>query len=181
MNKFIFDFFPIVLFFNAFKTYDLYVATAVVIAATFLQVLYNLVRRRKVETMQWVTLGLMTVMGGATLYLQDEQFIKWKLTIIECLFGSVLLGSHFIGKKTIMEKMMGANLELPAAAWTTLNIAWACFFFAIGGLNVYVMFNFDTDTWVDFKTFGVPALMAVFIVLQVIFLYKHMPDTTSED
>jgi len=181
MNKLLFDFFPIVLFFIAFKTYDLYVATAVVIGATVVQVAYNLIRRRKVETMQWVTLGLMVVMGGTTLYLQDEQFIKWKLTIIECLFGSVLLGSHFVGKKTVIEKMMGANLELPSKIWSRLNFAWAMFFYTIGGVNVYVMFNYDTDTWVDFKTFGVPVLMAAFILLQVIFLYKHIPDTQSED
>lgn len=104
MNKIIFDFFPIVLFFIAYKTYDLYVATAVVIAATFVQVAYSLIRYRKAETMQWVTLGLMVVMGGATLYLQDEQFIKWKLTIIEWLFGAVLIGSHFIGKKPLWKR-----------------------------------------------------------------------------
>ncbi len=180
MKKIIFDFFPILLFFAAYKTYDLYVATAVVIGATVLQVLYSAVVTRKVETMQWVTLALMIVMGGATLYLQDEQFIKWKLTIIEWLFGSVLIGSHFIGKKTIMEKMMGANLELPAKQWSILNFMWASFFFAVGGLNIYVMFNYDTDTWVEFKTFGVPILMSVFIIFQIIFLYKYMPDNEVE-
>jgi len=182
MNKILFDFFPIVLFFIAYKNYDLYVATAVVIGATFVQVLYSWFKLRKVETMQWVTLGLMVVMGGATLYLQDEQFIKWKLTIIEWLFGAVLLGSHFVGKKTIMEKMMGANLELPKKAWGVLNFAWALFFISVGAINIYVMFNYDTETWVDFKTFGVPVLMAGFILLQLIFLYKYMPEPTdSED
>jgi len=176
MNKILFDFFPIVLFFIAYKNYDLYVATAVVIGATFVQVAYSWFKLRKVETMQWVTLGLMVVMGGATLYLQDEQFIKWKLTIIEWLFGAVLLGSQFIGKKTIMEKMMGANLELPKKAWSILNTAWALFFISVGAINIYVMFNYDTETWVDFKTFGVPALMAVFILLQLVFLYKYMPE-----
>ncbi|SCN47698.1 septation protein A [methanotrophic endosymbiont of Bathymodiolus puteoserpentis (Logatchev)] len=182
MNKILFDFFPIVLFFIAYKNYDLYVATAVVIGATFVQVAYSWFKLRKVETMQWVTLGLMVVMGGATLYLQDEQFIKWKLTIIEWLFGAVLLGSQFIGKKTIMEKMMGANLELPKKVWSILNTVWALFFISIGVINIYVMFNYDTETWVDFKTFGVPALMAVFILLQLAFLYKYMPEPAdSED
>jgi len=180
MNKLLFDFFPIVLFFIAYKTYDLYVATAVVIAATFVQVAYNWFRHKKIETMQWVTLGLMVVMGGATIYLQDEQFIKWKLTIIEWLFGGVLLGSHFIGKKTIIEKMMGANIELPNKIWSILNFVWALFFISVGCINIYVMFNYDTETWVDFKTFGVPALMAVFILLQVIFMYRFMPDTEPE-
>ncbi len=180
MNKILFDFFPIVLFFIAYKTYDLYVATAVVIVATFVQVAYNWFKYRKVETMQWVTLGLMTVMGGATLYLQDEQFIKWKLTIIEWLFGGVLLASHFIGKKTIIEKMMGANLELPKKIWSILNFVWALFFISVGCINIYVMFNYDTETWVDFKTFGVPGLMAIFILLQVIFMYKFMPEPKAD-
>ncbi|MCF7970902.1 MAG: septation protein A [Methylococcaceae bacterium] len=181
MNKILFDFFPIALFFIAYKNYDLYVATAVVIGATIVQVAYSWFKLRKVETMQWVTLGLMVVMGGATLYLQDEQFIKWKLTIIEWLFGAVLLGSQFIGKKTIMEKMMGANLELPKKAWSILNFAWALFFIGVGTVNIYVMFNYDTETWVDFKTFGVPALMAVFILLQLVFLYKYMPEPADSE
>ena len=181
MNKILFDFFPIVLFFIAYKIYDLYVATAVVIGATFVQVAYSWFKLRKVETMQWVTLGLMVVMGGATLYLQDEQFIKWKLTIIEWLFGAVLLGSQFIGKKTIMEKMMGANLELPKKAWSILNTAWALFFISVGAINIYVMFNYDTETWVNFKTFGVPACMAVFILLQLVFLYKYMPEPADSE
>jgi len=181
MNKIIFDFFPIVLFFITYKTYDLYVATAVVIAATFVQVAYSLIRYRKAETMQWVTLGLMVVMGGATLYLQDEQFIKWKLTIIEWLFGAVLIGSHFIGKKTIMEKMMGANIEMPAKAWNILNLVWALFFISVGFINIYVMFNYDTDTWVEFKTFGVPILMGIFVLFQVIGMYKYLPDPEPEE
>ncbi|MBE0471076.1 MAG: septation protein A [Methyloprofundus sp.] len=181
MNKILFDFFPIVLFFIAYKNYDLYVATAVVIAATVVQVAYSWFKLRKVETMQWATLGLMIVMGGATLYLQDEQFIKWKLTIIEWLFGGVLLGSQFIGKKTIMEKMMGANLELPKKIWSVLNTVWGLFFIGVGAVNIYVMFNYDTETWVDFKTFGVPALMGVFILLQLVFLYKYMPEPTDLD
>jgi len=181
MNKIIFDFFPIVLFFITYKYYDLYVATAVVIGATFFQVLFSWFKHHKVETMQWVTLGLMVVMGGATLYLQDEQFIKWKLTIIEWLFGAVLLGSHFIGKKTIMEKMMGANLELPKKIWSILNFVWAFFFIGVGTVNIYVMFNYNTEDWVYFKTFGVPALMAVFIVVQMVFLYKYIPEPESEE
>lgn len=181
MKKILFDFFPIVLFFIAYKNYDLYVATAVVIAATFVQVAYSWFKYRKVETMQWVTLGLMTVMGGATLYLQDEQFIKWKLTIIEWLFGAVLLGSHFIGEKTIIEKMMGENLELPKRVWSVLNFVWALFFISVGLVNIYVMFTYTTEEWVNFKTFGVPAMMVVFILLQVIFMYKYMPEPESEE
>ncbi|MCK4841481.1 MAG: septation protein A [Methylococcales bacterium] len=170
------EFIPIILFFITFKLYDIYTATAVVIVATIIQVGITWFKYKKVEAMQWITLGLILVMGGATLYLQDEQFIKWKLTIIEWLFGFAFLGSHF-AKKTFVERMMGANLELPATIWKKLNLMWATFFISVGFINIYVMQNYDTEDWVTFKTFGVPGLMLVFIVLQMIFIYKYIPNT----
>ena len=176
MKKQLFEFFPILLFFIAFKLYDIYVATAVVIAATVVQVGYTWFKYRKVETMQWVTLGLILVMGGATLYLHDEKFIKWKLTIIEWLFGAAFLGSQFIGEKPFIERMMGEALKLPRAIWNRLNVAWALFFIAVGFLNIYVMNHYTTDAWVTFKTMGVPLLMVAFILVQMIFLYKYIPD-----
>ncbi len=175
------EFFPIVLFFVAFKLYDIYIATAVVIAATIVQVITYWLLYRKVETMQWITLGLIVVMGGATLYLQDEQFIKWKLTIIEWLFGGAFLVSQFIGKKTFIERMMGANLELPARIWKRLNVSWSLFFISIGFLNLYVMSNYSTDDWVSFKTFGVPGLMLIFIAVQMVFLYKYVPNPEAKE
>jgi intracellular septation protein len=175
------EFSPIVLFFVAYKIYDIYIATAVAIVATVVQVIVYWLLYRKVETMQWITLGLILTMGGATLYLQDEQFIKWKLTIIEWLFGAAFLVSQFVGKKTFIERMMGANLELPAPIWKRLNVSWAIFFFSVGTINLYVMNHFSTDDWVSFKTFGVPALMTVFIVVQMALLYKHLPHPESKD
>lgn len=175
------EFFPVVLFFIAYKLYDIYVATAVVIVATFVQMLTYWFMYRKIETMQWITLGLILTMVGATLYLQDEQFIKWKLSIIEWLFGLAFLASHFIGDKTFIERMMGANLELPKPIWKRLNISWAIFFISIGFINLYVMHHFSTDDWVNFKTFGVPGLMLVFIVIQMFFLYKYTPDTETKE
>ncbi len=175
--KQLFDFIPIILFFIAFKLYDIYIATAVVIAATTLQVTYMWFKYRKVETMQWVTLGLIIVMGGATILLHDEQFIKWKLSIIEWLFGLAFLGSQFIGKKPFVERMMSSNLTLPAPIWRRLNLMWGCFFMSVGFINVYVMRYYTTDQWVTFKTFGVPGLMLLFIFVQVIFIYKYMPKT----
>ena len=173
----LFEFFPIILFFIAFKLYDIYVATAVVIVATIFQVAYTWFKFRKVETMQWVTLALILVMGGATIYLQDDQFIKWKLSIIEWLFGLAFLGSQFFGRKPFIERIMSANLELPSVVWKRLNLMWALFFICVGFVNLYVMFNFNTDDWVTFKTFVVPGLMVVFILLQMLYLYKYMPDT----
>lgn len=175
--KQLFEFFPILLFFIAFKLYDIYVATAVVIVATVLQVGYTWFRYHKVETMQWITLGLIVVMGGATILLHDEQFIKWKLSIIEWLFGIAFIGSQFIGKKPFVERMMSKSLTLPDFVWRRLNLMWGCFFIIVGFINVYVMFHYTTDQWVTFKTFGVPGLMVLFIVLQMVFLYKYMPET----
>ena len=171
------EFIPIILFFIAYKFYDIYVATAVVIVATIIQVGITWFKYKKVETMQWVTLGLILVMGGATIYLQNEQFIKWKLTIIEWLFGLAFIGSQFFGKKLLVERMMGASLELPPTIWKKLNLMWATFFISVGFINIYVMQNFNTDDWVTFKTFGVPGLMIVFIILQMVFIYKYIPDT----
>jgi intracellular septation protein len=178
--KALLEFFPIVLFFIAYKLYDIYVATGVVIAATVLQVALQWWFFRKIETLQWITLGLIVVMGGATLYLQDEQFIKWKLTIIEWLFGLAFLSSQFIGHKTFIERMMGANLSLPNAVWKRLNLSWSLFFIGVGTLNIFVMQHYTTDDWVSFKTFGVPGLMLGFIVVQIAFLYKYMPTSESK-
>ncbi|MDP2902168.1 MAG: septation protein A [Methylovulum sp.] len=175
--KQLFEFFPIVLFFIAYKFYDIYVATAVVMVATVIQVSYHWFKYRKVETMQWIILVLTILIGGATLYLQNELFIKWKLSVIEWLFGVAFLGSQFIGKKPFVERMMSASITLPSVIWKRLNMLWGAFFLSVGFINVYVMYNYSTDDWVAFKTFGVPGLMVIFIVLQMIFLYKYIPET----
>ncbi len=175
--KQLFEFFPILLFFIAYKFYDIYVATAVVIVATVTQVSVTWFKYRKVDVMQWITLALILVMGGATLYLHDEQFIKWKLSIIEWLFGIAFIGSQYIGEKPFIERMMSGSLDLPNVIWRRLNAVWGLFFMSVGFVNVYVMFNFNTDDWVSFKTFGVPGLMLIFIFLQMIYLYKHIPET----
>jgi len=170
------EFIPIILFFVTYKLYDIYIATAVIIVATIIQVSYTWFKQRKVETMQWITLVLVVVMGGATIYLHDEQYLKWKFSIIEWLFGLAFLGSQFIGKKTFVERMMSANLTLPQPVWKRLNFSWASFFLGVGFMNVYVMYHYSTDDWVTFKTFIAPGLMVVFIVLQMVFLYKYVPE-----
>jgi intracellular septation protein len=175
--KLLFDFFPIILFFIVFKLYGIYAATAAAIAATLLQVAYSWFKHRKVESMQWVTLVLISVMGGLTLYFQDEQFIKWKPTVINWLFGIAFLGSQVIGEKPFVERMMSGNLQLPAAVWKRLNLSWAVFFFALGFANLFVIYRFDTETWVNFKLFGMLGLTLAFVVLQAIFLSKYIPET----
>ncbi len=175
--KQVFEFFPVLLFFAAYKLYDIYIATMVMIVATLIQVAIDLILHRKVEAMRWITLGLVVVMGGATIYLHDEQYLKWKLSIIEWLFGLAFLGSQFIGEKPFVERMMSRSLTLPPVIWKRLNLLWAAFFTSVGFINLYVMNHYSTNDWVNFKTFGVPILMVVFIVLQMIFLYKYIPDT----
>lgn len=175
--KLLFDFFPIILFFAAFKFYGIYVATAVAIGATILQVLFAWIKHRKVETIHWVTLILIVIMGSLTLYFQDEQFIKWKPSVINWAFGIAFFGSQFIGKKPFVERMMSANLELPAKVWTQLNLSWALYFMILGFANLYVIYNFNTDMWVNFKLFGMLGMTIIFVILQSLYLYKYLPDT----
>lgn len=174
--KFLFDLFPVALFFAAFKLFDIYVATAVAIAATFLQIGWLKWKRRKVDTMMWVTLIIIVVFGGATLALHDETFIKWKPTVLYWLFGAVLGAAELLFRKNLIRAMLGEQVRLPDAAWTRLNWSWAGFFVFMGAANLYVAFNFSTDTWVNFKLFGGMGLMLLFVVLQAAFLARHIEE-----
>jgi intracellular septation protein len=178
--KFLFDFFPILLFFIAYKLEGIYVATAVAMAASFVQVGLHWYKHRRFENMHLVTLALIVVFGGLTLLLHDETFIKWKPTVINWLFGAVFLGSQFVGKQSIVERMMGANVSLPARVWTQLNLAWSAFFFFLGVANIYVMYNFDTDTWVNFKLFGMMGLTIAFIIGQAIYLSRYLQEESQD-
>ena len=152
--KFLFDIFPVVLFFAAYKIADIFVATAVAIAATFVQIGWVWFRTRKVEPMLWVSLAIIVVFGGATLLLRDETFIKWKPTVLYWLFGAALaIADHGFGRNLI-RAMMGSQIVLPDRVWTRLNQSWVAFFAVMGVINLYVAYNFATDTWVDFKLFG---------------------------
>ncbi|HUL11588.1 MAG TPA: septation protein A [Methylococcaceae bacterium] len=179
--KLLFDFFPILLFFIAYKFYDIYAATAVAIAASFLQVGVSWYKTRKIEPMHLITLAIIVIFGGATLYLQDELFIKWKPTVINWLFGSAFLASQLFGERTFIERMMGANLTLPRPVWRRLNLSWALFFMLLGGVNLFVLYTFDTDTWVNFKLFGMLGLTFVFVLLQSVYLSRHIPEPNPEE
>lgn len=179
--KLLVDFFPILLFFIAYKTYDIYVATMVAIAASVVQVAWIWTRHRRVENMHLITLAIIVVFGGATLLLQDELFIKWKPTVVNWLFALVFIGSHFFGEKTIIERMMSANITLAKDKWSQLNWSWSGFFVFLGVTNLYVVYNYDTDTWVNFKLFGMMGLTLVFVVIQGFFLVKHMQQDTPDN
>ena len=174
--KLLIDFFPIILFFAAFKAWGIYAATAVAIVATIVQIAYLRFKTGKVETMQWVSLGVIVVFGGATLLAHDENFIKWKPTVLYWLMGGALLVGLVLFKKNFIKSLMGAQMQLPDSVWNTLNWAWTGFFAVMGVLNLWVAFNFDTDTWVDFKMFGGIGLMLAFVVGQALYLGRYLKE-----
>jgi len=174
--KFLFDLFPVVLFFAAFKLFDIYVATAAAIAASFLQIGWLKWKGRKVDTMMWVTLIIIVVFGGATLVLHDETFIKWKPTVLYWLFGIVIGGGELLFRKNLIRAMLGEQIRLPDGVWTRLNWSWAGFFAFMGAANLYVANHFSTDAWVNFKLFGGMGLMLLFVVLQALFLARYIEE-----
>ena len=178
--KFFVDFFPIVLFFVAFKLAGIFMATAVAIATTLLQIAWLYKKNGRVEPMQWVSLVVIVVFGGATLVTQDETFIKWKPTILYWLMASALLIGHWMFKRNFLRHVMGAQLSLPEAIWLQLLFAWAGFFAIMGVINLWIAYHFDTDTWVSYKLFGGMGLMLLFVIAQALFLSRHIQEPEQE-
>ncbi|HEY0201198.1 MAG TPA: septation protein A [Burkholderiaceae bacterium] len=172
--KLLLDFFPIILFFAAFKFFGIYVATGVAIAATVLQIAWLRWHHGKVEPMQWVSLGVIVLFGGATLLAHDESFIKWKPTVLYWLMGGALAAGQLVFKKNLLKSLMGSQMELPDPIWRTVNWSWAAFFAVMGVLNLWVASHFDTATWVNFKLFGGMGLMLVFVIIQALYLGRHI-------
>ena len=179
--KFLFDLFPILLFFLAYKLYDIYVATAVAIAAAFLQTGLYWLKHRKFETMHLVTLAILIVFGGLTLVLHDPVFIKWKPTVVNWLFAVIFLGSRFIGQRTLVERMMSHAISAPAPVWLKLNWAWTLFFIVIGLVNLFVAYNYSEEIWVNFKLFGMLGLTLVFVFAQAFYLSRFMEAGDSKE
>jgi intracellular septation protein len=174
--KFLFDLFPVIVFFAAFKLADIYVATAAAIAATFLQVGWLKLRRKPIDPMLWTSFALIVVFGGATLLLQDETFIKWKPTVLYWLFGVVLAASALFFRRNLIRSMLEAQVQLPDPVWTKLNWSWVGFFVFMGAANLYVALSFSTDLWVNFKLFGGTGLMLLFVVGQAVFVARYLED-----
>jgi intracellular septation protein len=174
--KFLFDLFPVILFFVAFKLSDIYVATGVAIAATCLQIGWLALRRKRIDAMLWVSFAVIVVFGGATLALQDETFIKWKPTVLYWLFAIVLAVAALAFRKNLIRAMLGKQVELPEPVWSRLNWSWIGFFVFMGALNLYVAFNYSTDLWVSFKLFGGMGLMLAFVIGQALFLARYMEE-----
>jgi intracellular septation protein len=202
--KFLFDLFPVILFFAMFKWGEghpdaaqslaqqflsglttgtasatqapIMLATAVAILATFAQIGYLLLRGRKVDVMLWVSLAIITLFGGATIYFNNETFIKWKPTVLYWCFGAALLIAQTFFRKNLIRIMMEKQIALPDPVWQRLSLSWAGFFAVMGLVNIYVAYNFPTSFWVNFKLFGFTGLMIAFVVAQSVFLSKHVKD-----
>ncbi|MEO8280453.1 MAG: septation protein A [Ideonella sp.] len=209
--KLLFDFLPILLFFITFKYAEghaewaadfatrhfgfavsggvvgaaeapVLLATLVVIVATLVQILWLVLRGKKVDTMLWVSLALVVVLGGATVWFHSETFIKWKPSVLYWVMGSSFWISQTFFGKNLLQALMGQQVELPASAWQRLNFAWIAFFGLMGVLNLYVAYNYSTGTWVNFKLFGGIGLMLLFTLAQGLYISRHMkPDAEDSD
>lgn len=204
--KFLFDLFPVILFFTVFKWGEghtataqslvsnylsnfvsggviiesqapILLATALAIIATVAQILYLLMRRKKVDAMLWLSLAIIALFGGATIYFHNETFIKWKPTVLYWAFSATLLFSQIVLKNNLIRAMMKEQITLPDSAWQKLGLSWVAFFAVMGVLNLYVAFTFSTATWVDFKLFGGMGLMIAFVIGQSLFLSKYIKDS----
>ncbi len=180
--KFLFDFFPLLLFFGAYKLYGIFVATAVAMVASFAQVGIHYYRRRRFEAIHLISLAVITVFGGATLLLKDKSFIMWKPTILYWIFAALVLGSQLTKGRTAMEYLLGAQLKLPARIWKGYNLSWGIFFLILGAVNLYVAFYYHREldaatreaTWVNFKVFWLMGLTFAFAIAQSLFISRHV-------
>ena len=206
--KILFDFLPIALFFGMFKYAEghkdwaastatewlgfmvsggvvgateapVLLATVVVIVATLAQILWLKARGKNVDLMLWVSLGLVTALGSATIYFHSESFIKWKPTVLYWVMGGALLFGQLVLKKNGIKSLMGAQMDLPDSIWRLVNFSWVAFFTIMGFLNLWVAFNFPTATWVNFKLFGGLGLMMLFVLVQAVYLNKHIKPGTA--
>lgn len=178
--KLLFDFFPIFIFFLSYKLAGIYAATAIAMAASLFQVIFYRYKHQHFEKMHLISFGLIFVLGGATLFFHNPLFIKWKPTGIYWLTALIFLGSPLVSKKTLIQKMMEGNISLPSQIWFRLNFAWAIFFVLMGSANLYVAYYYSEDIWVNFKLFGGTGFTLVFVVLQALYLTRHLIDKDIE-
>jgi intracellular septation protein len=151
-------------------------ATAVAIIASVLQVGWLLLRGKRVDPMLWVSLAVIVVFGGATIWFHDETFIKWKPSILYWLFGSALLLGHVVWKRNLLKSLLGSQLDVPDPVWGRLLWAWIAFFGVMGIVNLAVAYSVSTDTWVNFKLFGLFGLTLVFTLGIGVYLARHMKE-----
>ena len=170
--KFLYDLFPVVLFFIFYKIYDIYTATAVLMAATYIQILLAYVIKKKVEKILIFTGIVITIFGGMTLFFQNNAFIMWKPSIIYWAFALAILITEKFYDKNLVKMSLGSQVKIENKYWKNLSIATALFFFFLGVLNIYIAQNFSEDTWVNFKLFGTSALLFVYIIFITLYISK---------
>ena len=183
----LFDFFPLLVFFAAYKWYGIFVATGVAIVASIIQVSVHWLRNRRFETAHLTTLGVIVLFGGLTLIFRDDTFIKWKPTIVNWLFAAIVLASLMGQRRTVLEYLLGEKIHLPVTIWRKVNLAWGLFFLVAGALNYYVAFVFRTeldpqlrtDLWVNFKVFGLMGLTLAFAVIQMMLVARYIVTDNS--
>jgi intracellular septation protein len=179
-----YEIFPVLLFFIAFKIYDIYVATVVGIVTTLLQVIINRAWYKKWDKKQLITLSVFTVFGGLTLYFHDPIFIKWKPTIVFWVFALVILGSQIFTKKPLIQRLMENVLqgkgEVPGVVWKKINVVWALFFTSLGAINLYIAYYFSNDAWVNFKFYGITGALFLLSIVQAVYLTRFMTETKLE-
>lgn len=174
----LFELIPLIGFFIAYKTHDIYMAVIVLMVLMALGLVIHRVQKKTITNMQWVSFILVVIFGGITLIFRNEIFIKWKPTVLNWGFGVAFLGSQFIGKKTLTERIMSAaKINAPKKVWDRLNLSWVIFFMLSGALNIVVAYQFSTDIWVNFKLFGLFGLTFLFAIGQAIYLKKHISNS----
>jgi len=176
----IFEFLPLVIFYVVWKFADIYWATGSLIIISALQVLFYIVRGKKVPTKTWIFFGLITVFGGLTIFMHDDTFLKWKVSVINGVFATALVVSQYVFNKNIIKQFLGEALDLPESIWNKLNLSWAAFFAFCSVLNWYIAFNFEQEVWVNFKVFGLTGLMIIFSIASILVLYKYLPKEESD-
>lgn len=170
----LFDFFPIIVFFVVYKLFGIYAATFSAIIISIIQNLFYYFKHKKIDKMQLMTFVIIFILGSATLILHNPLFIKWKPTLVYWVFGFVFLIYHLMDKKPLFQSAMENKVTLSDALWKKLNCSWGLFFILMGGVNIYVAYHYSTNTWVNFKLFGILGITVLFVILQAIFLAKHV-------
>ena len=202
--KILFDLLPVILFFATYKIAGgheatahtwlsswlgdgipsaqapILVATVVTIAVTALQIAWTAWRHGKVPKMMWFSLGLIVVLGGATLLFRNPDFVKWKPTALYWVFAVILAAAPLLTGKNLIRSMLEAQFKLPAPFWSRLNVAWAIFFALMGALNLFVAYRFSEAAWVNFKLFGIMGMMFIFVFAQVFYLSRYMEEEKAQ-
>ena len=174
------EYIPLIAFFIVYKTVDIYWAAGALVGGMALMMLITMVLKKPIKKSTWMLFGFAVVMAGLTIAFHDENFLKWKFTILYGIFGATLLVSRYMMKVNLIKKSMTTNFNLPDTIWDKVNIAWSFFFLFCAGLNLYVFENWSLDSWVNFKVFGVTGLMFIYLIATVFYIYPYLPEEDKE-